>query len=77
MSDWEAKMETPAGVISQEWVLEHLTCAKVVLGMHVLPDELYLVSPIPGAATKMLRLWVKSKVAEFSTENVGHLVSSR
>ena len=33
--------------------------------------------PHQRAATKMLRLWVKREVAEFSIENVGHLVSNQ
>lgn len=78
----EAKTETPAGrsfLISREWVLEHLTCAKVTLGYgHAAwcPD----VPGVPHAGEQRWRcsdLGWEGKVSEFSVENVGHLASNQ
>lgn len=78
----EAKTETPAGrsfLISREWVLEHLTCAKVTLGYgHAAwcPD----VPGVPHAGGQRRRcsdLGWEGKVSEFSVENVGHLASNQ
>ena len=79
--DQEAKTETPAGrsfLISREWVLEHLTCARVTLGYgHA---AWWIVPGVPHAGEQRRRcsdLGWEGKVSEFGADNVGHLASNQ